>query len=136
MGNKVKRIQGILINTSIVFVLGAILMAGCGENGGYSSSGGGGNGGGGPGPNEVWMQNTAFNPSTITVDAGTTITWTNKDNMTHTVTSGTPGNPNGIFNSGNMGNNATFSFTFNTAGTYSYYCIPHSSSMHGTVVTQ
>jgi len=56
--------------------------------------------------------------------------------MTHTVTSGTPGNPSGMFNSGNMGMNGSFSFTFNTAGTYSYYCMPHQATMHGTVVTQ
>ena len=136
MGNKVKRTQGMLIKASFVFVLGAILMAGCSKSDGYSSPTGPGNGGGSPGPNEVWMQNTAFNPSSITVDAGTTITWTNKDNMTHTVTSGTPGNPNGMFNSGNMGMNGTFSFTFNSAGTYSYYCMPHQATMHGTVVTQ
>jgi plastocyanin len=132
MWNRVKRIQGILF----VLGLGAALMAGCSSDNGYGSNNGGNNGGGNPGPDEVWMQNTAFNPSTITVDAGTTITWTNKDNMTHTATSGTPGNPDGIFNSGNMGQNATFSFTFNTAGTYSYYCMPHSSTMHGTVVAQ
>jgi plastocyanin len=116
--------------------LTAGLLAGCSDDGGGYGSNGGGGGGGGPGPNEVWMQNTSFNPSSITVDAGTTITWTNKDNVTHTATSGTPGNPDGIFNSGNMGANATFSFTFNTAGSYDYYCIPHASSMQASVVVQ
>ena len=136
MGKKVKRTQGMLIRLSFVFALGALLLAGCSSDNGYGSNNGGNNGGSNPGPDEIWMQNTAFNPSSITVDAGTTITWTNKDNMTHTVTSGTPGNPSGVFNSGNMGMNATFSFTFNTAGTYSYYCIPHQATMHGTVVAQ
>jgi len=74
MWNKVKRTQGIIIKASFAFMLGAMLLAGCSNGNGYSSPTGPGNGGGNPGANEVWMQNTAFNPSSITVDAGTTIT--------------------------------------------------------------
>ena len=60
----------------------------------------GGNPGGskGPGTNEVFIQNMAYNPSTITVSANTTITWTNKDAVIHTVTS-----DDGLFDSGNLG---------------------------------
>jgi plastocyanin len=75
---------------------------------------------GGPPANEVYIQGMAFNPVSITVTAGTTIKWTNKDAVTHTVTSST-----NLFNSGNMTNGATFSYTFATAGTYSYYCAIH-----------
>jgi plastocyanin len=82
----------------------------------------------GPGTNEVWIQGSAFTPQTITVTAGTKVTWTNKDGIAHTVTSNT-----GIFNSGNMNNNAVFSFTFATAGTYPYHCAIH-PGMTGTVV--
>ncbi|TAL80399.1 MAG: hypothetical protein EPN88_01275, partial [Bacteroidetes bacterium] len=57
-------------------------------------------GSGGPGTNEVWIQGMAFTPSTITVVAGTTIMWTNKDAVSHTVTSN-----NGSFNSGTLGAN-------------------------------
>src|SRR5687767_4351470 len=64
----------------------------------------------GPPANEVWMQNTAFNPSSITVSAGTTITWRNKDNIAHTATSNT-----GAFDSGNVNGGGTFSHQFNTA---------------------
>ena len=60
-----------------------------------------------PGANEVFIQGMAFSPSTITVTAGTTITWTNKDAVTHNVTS----NP-ALFSSGSMGDGATYSFTF------------------------
>ena len=74
---------------------------------------GGTGGSGGPGLNEVFIQGMAFNPSTITVAAGTTITWTNKDGFAHTVTSDT-----NLFNSGNIGSNGTFSFTFATAGSH------------------
>ncbi len=89
-----------------------------------------------PGANEVFIQNIAFNPQSITVTAGTTIKWTNKDNVAHTVSSGTPGSPNGIFESGNMNASATFSFMFNTKGTFPYYCKLHQDTMTGTVVVQ
>jgi plastocyanin len=82
----------------------------------------------GPGTNEVWIQGMAFSPSTITVNAGTTITWTNKDAVSHTVTSSS-----GLFNSGNISTNVTYSFKFSTAGSYSYYCAIH-PSMTATVV--
>jgi plastocyanin len=96
----------------------------------YGTGNGTGNNGGsgGPGTNEVWIQGMAFNPSTITVAIGTTITWTNKDAVSHTVTSNS-----GAFDSGIIGSNGTHSFTFNTAGTFSYYCAIH-PTMTATVV--
>jgi plastocyanin len=84
---------------------------------------------GGPGTNEVWIQGMAFTPSTITVSAGTQITWTNKDGVTHTVTSN-----KGLFDSGSIGSNGTYSFTFQTAGTYSYFCSTHPSMTAKVVV--
>jgi plastocyanin len=83
----------------------------------------------GPGMNQVFIQNMAFNPATITVTAGTTITWTNKDGYSHTVTSDA-----NLFNSGNIASNGTFSFTFSTAGTYSYHCAIHASMTAKVVV--
>ena len=77
---------------------------------------------GGPGTNEVFIQNMAFNPSTISVAAGTTITWTNKDAITHTVTS-----DKSLFDSGSIGPNGVFTHTFATAGTFSYHCKIHAS---------
>ena len=71
----------------------------------------------------------AFDPNTITVKAGTTVTWTNSDNVMHTVTSGTStgtaGTPSGAFDSGFLAEGATWSYTFNEAGEYPYYCTPH-----------
>jgi plastocyanin len=81
-----------------------------------------------PGTNEVWIQNMAYNPSVITITAGTTITWTNKDGVNHTVTSNT-----GAFDSGTISSNGTYSFTFTTAGKFQYYCIMH-PAMVGSVV--
>jgi plastocyanin len=85
---------------------------------------------GGPGTNEVWIQGMAFDPATITVYEGTTITWTNKDAVAHTVTS-----DGGQFNSGNIGNNGTYSYLFSTAGSYPYHCSIH-KSMTATVVVK
>jgi plastocyanin len=76
------------------------------------------------------IQGFAFQPATLTVTVGTTVTWTNKDTAAHTVTSDT-----GVFDSGNMPNGATYSFTFNQAGTFPYHCNYH-SNMHGMVVVQ
>jgi plastocyanin len=94
---------------------------------GMNGNTGGTGGNNGPGTNEVWIQGMAFNPSTITVAANTTITWTNKDAVAHTVTSTTA-----AFGSGSIATNGVYSFTFTTAGTYPYYCTIH-PSMTATV---
>jgi len=85
---------------------------------------------GSPGADEVWMQNTAFNPATITVAVNTTITWTNKDVMNHTVNSDT----GSVLNSnGNINGGGTFSHKFTAAGTFPYHCNIH-TGMKGTVI--
>jgi plastocyanin len=121
--------------TSLILLLA--VAAGCGGN---NSTGPNYGGGGGPAPtpglNQVWQQNIAFNPSSMTVTHGTTVTWMNKDGITHTVTSGTPGHPDGRFGSGNMAPGASFQFTFATAGTYPYYCSIHGAAMTGTIIVQ
>jgi plastocyanin len=81
-----------------------------------------------PGPDQVFMQNTAFNPQSITVAVNSMVTWTNKDNMTHNVTSTT-----GAFVSGNIAPGATYTHQFTTAGTYNYTCTIH-AGMTGSVV--
>ena len=83
---------------------------------------------GSPATNEVFIQGMSFSPATISVAAGTTITWTNKDAVAHTVTSST-----GAFDSGSIAANGTWSFTFTVAGTYNYACSFH-PSMTGKVV--
>ena len=110
-----------------------ILMTGCNKSS-YSTAPT--TSGGTPGVNEVWMQGLAFNPAAKTISVGTTITWTNKDNTTHTTTSGVPGAPDGIFNSGNLNNGGTFSFKFTTAGTFKYYCLIHGAMMTATMTVQ
>lgn len=84
------------------------------------------------GPNEVWIQSTGFDPSTLTVAVGTTVTWTNKDNVRHDVASGLPNNYDTAFDpSPNLSPNATFSVTFNRRGTFNYFCLIHQNN-HGT----
>jgi plastocyanin len=80
---------------------------------------------------DVTIQSNSFNPGTLTIKVGETVTWTNKDSYAHTVTSN-----NGSFDSGNMASGETFSFTFNTVGTYSYYCSIHTFMTAEIVVTQ
>ncbi len=96
------------------------------------NNGNNGNNGGTPGTGQVLIQGMAFDPATITVKAGTTIKWTNKDAMAHTVSS----DSSGVFESGSVANGATFSFTFSTPGTYPYHCTPHPSMTATVVVTE
>jgi plastocyanin len=77
----------------------------------------------------ITIQNFAFSPADITVKKGTKVTWTNKDGAPHTVTeSDSQDGPA----SGSLGNGQSYSFTFNTTGTFKYHCTIH-SSMTGTV---
>ena len=84
---------------------------------------------------DVSMNNFAFNPQNTTINAGDTVKWTNNESFAHTTTSGTGCAPNGIWNSGQMANGASFQETFDIPGSYPYYCSNHclSSNMVGTV---
>jgi plastocyanin len=67
-----------------------------------------------------------FSPANVTIQVGDTVEWVNTDTMGHTATSGPQGNPDGLFDSGNIAPAGRFSFTFTQAGTYPYYCDFHS----------
>jgi plastocyanin len=82
------------------------------------------------GGNGVSIKNFAFNPGSITVPAGTTVTWTNDDSAGHTVTA-----DDGSFDSKTIASGDSFSQDFATAGTFTYKCTIH-PSMTGTVVVQ
>ncbi len=68
-----------------------------------------------------------YNPDVVTVSPGTTVTWTNADSVSHTVTSGNPSdNQTGtIFDSSLIRPSTTYSFTFKDPGTYNYFCQLH-----------
>ncbi|GAC1304895.1 MAG: hypothetical protein NVSMB24_13000 [Mucilaginibacter sp.] len=76
----------------------------------------------------VSIKNMAFSPDTLRIKTGTTVTWMNNDGMTHTVTSNTS-----LFDSGNLAAGLSFQYTFNTPGTFTYYCVIH-VGMRGVVV--
>lgn len=87
---------------------------------------------------DVAIQNFAFVPANLTINVGDTVRWTQKDAAIHTTTSGANGVADGLWNSGNMSlsANRVFSFTFNTPGTYPYYCVPHPATMRATIVVK
>jgi plastocyanin len=78
--------------------------------------------------NAVNIDNFTFAPVTLTVPAGSTVTWTNRDEEPHTVVAN-----DGSFHSPGMGSQATFSYTFAKAGSFDYVCSIH-PFMHATVV--
>lgn len=79
--------------------------------------------------NTVTIQEFSFNPAKVTVKKGTKVTWTNKDSTKHDVTPDTEG---AFTKSQLLGQNESYSVTFDTVGTFSYHCGPH-PYMKGTV---
>jgi amicyanin len=78
----------------------------------------------------VKIDEFAFSPPSLTVKIGTAVTWLNKDDIPHTVAAKTR-----VFKSKALDTNDSFSFTFNEAGTYEYFCSLH-PHMTGTIVVQ
>jgi plastocyanin len=79
---------------------------------------------------EVKIDNFSFGPGTLTVPAGTTVIWINRDDIPHTVVS-----TEGVFKSKVLDTDEKFSFTFGKAGSYPYFCSIH-PKMTGKVVVQ
>lgn len=86
------------------------------------------------GPDEVFMEDIRFNPSSLTVSVGTTVTWVNKERGVyaeiHTITS-----DNNLFDSGDIKKRKSFSYTFNQTGTFNYHC-EHHSGMTGRILVE
>ena len=72
------------------------------------------------GVTQLNIQNFAYQPANMQVRVGTTVTWTNQDNVPHSVTF-----KNGMKDSGLLYQGQSFSYTFNTPGAYQYYCTVH-----------
>jgi plastocyanin len=79
---------------------------------------------------EVKIDNFSFGPAELTVKAGTTVTWINRDDIPHTVVS-----TDKAFKSKVLDTDEKFSYTFNTAGSFPYFCSIH-SKMTGKVVVK
>jgi plastocyanin len=81
---------------------------------------------------EVKIDNFSFGPAALTVPVGTTVTWTNRDDIPHTVVS--TDDPK-TFKSKVLDTDEKFAFTFSKAGTYPYFCSIH-PKMTGKVIVQ
>ena len=116
-----------LLMFGIIFAAGS----GCGSSG---SDGSGSDGGGATTVSgntaEVRMQGSTFAPADLTVEKGTTVTWSNDDSTTHTVTANSK-----VFNSGNLNKGQNFGYTFNESGAFEYACTIH-PSMKGKVTVK
>ncbi|MBI2046845.1 cupredoxin family copper-binding protein [Candidatus Pacearchaeota archaeon] len=77
------------------------------------------------------IENFAFSPSEIRIKAGDTIVWTNKDSVSHTVTSDSASE----LSSGFLSRGESYSHKFNTAGTFNYHCAPH-PYMKGKIIVE
>lgn len=93
---------------------------------------------------EALIQQFRYQPDPLEVDAGTTVVWTNTDEIFHSVTAGTPDNPMpGLFDGGTDGRDdppgghpESFAFTVTEPGTYQYFCTRHPTAMSGTLVVR
>jgi plastocyanin len=83
-----------------------------------------------PDPNRIVVKEFMFTPNSVTVKAGSTVTWANMDDEPHSVVSDT-----GLFRSGAMDTNESYSFKFDKPGTYHFTCSIH-PRMVGTIVVQ
>ena len=116
-------------------LLVALVITGCGKQSANTNTATSNNNATASAGNAVTIKNFTFEPSTLTVKAGTTVTWTNQDSTSHQVAS----NPHPAhtdlpgLDSGTLSQGQTYSFTFTTKGTFGYHCHLH-PSMQGTIV--
>jgi len=129
---KKRGIIGIIVAIVVISAIVVVMMSynnGTGKNSSTSSSSTSA-----VTTNTVDIQSYAFSPFAITVKVGTKVTWTNKDSVTHTITSDS-GSAD-VFDSGNVDQSGTYSHTFSGAGTFTYHCAVHPSMTGKVVVTQ
>lgn len=125
--------RAVAIGLMLAVALGAGAGACSGDNDDDATVDGGGA--------EVVMELVAFKPEQLEVDAGTAVTWRNRDIGAHTVTSGTveqggagvTRKPDGTFDSSELAKGETFSHTFDEPGTYRYFCSLHPATMRGEI---
>ena len=79
---------------------------------------------------EVKIDNFSFGPAAITVSIGTTVTWTNRDDIPHTVVS-----TEKVFKSKVLDTDEKFSYTFTKTGEYAYFCSIHPKMTGKVIVT-
>src|SRR5215467_13581844 len=77
---------------------------------------------------KISITSTGYSPASVSVTSGSTVTWTNNDNMSHAITTA-----EGSINSGDIAPGSSYSKTFTTAGTYNYYDT-HNINMTGVLI--
>jgi plastocyanin len=117
-----KNIKGGIYSTVILGL--ALIFGSCSKNSGYGNSNN-------PPPQtaSVSIVNMAYDPATLHIQAGATVTWTNNDNMEHTVTA-----DDSSFYSPTIAIGGKYTHTFSNGGTYPYHCVIH-PGMKATVTT-
>jgi plastocyanin len=83
-----------------------------------------------PATADVKVDNFSFGPANLTIAVGTTVTWTNRDDIPHTVVS-----TEKVFKSKVLDTDEKFSYTFSKVGNYPYFCSVH-PKMTGSIVVQ
>ena len=111
----------LLIFTAFLLLLGTLISFGNKDAAAESTNSAAG---------AVKIDNFSFTPSTVTVPVGTTVTWTNSDDIPHTVVS-----DDKVFKSKVLDTDEKFSYTFTKPGTYPYFCSIH-PKMTGQIVVQ
>jgi len=102
-------------------IITSMIIYACSKSSGSANNSGSGN--------NVSIKNFAFSVSSLSVNSGVTVTWTNNDATTHTVTA-----DDNSFDSGDIAPGKTFSKTFNSAGTFNYHCKIHPGMTAAVVV--
>ena len=100
-------------------MLAAVVLPGWAQNATQASAG------------AISIDNFTFTPQSLTVKAGTTVTWTNRDDIPHGIAS----KNNAFARSKALDTDDSYSFTFTTPGTYQYFCYVH-PHMVGTIVVE
>ena len=108
------------LNSGLLIIVTAIIIAACYKNkNDYNSSNGN---------NTITMKGSVFSPATLTVVTGSTVTWTNDDNMVHTITAN-----DGSFDSGDVAIGSSYSKTFSSTTTINYHDT-HNTGMTGVLI--
>ena len=111
----------------LITVAMSVALLSCSKSNNNPTGGGSNN----SNPNSISISGMAF-PATTTVKLGSTVTWTNNDQVAHTVTS-----DDGVsFSSGSIDYGNSFSYKANTVGSFAYHCNFHSNMKATLVVTQ
>lgn len=118
----------------VAVVVMALLLSACGSGGGQETTQEPTGDGSAAAEASVTAVDFSFQPDSVTVAAGSTVTWTNEDEAPHTVTAGTPAQPAPDEFDLPLDEGTTAEFTFEESGTFDYYCTIHPDMQAEVVV--